>query len=63
MLKNFVRKSKDYQFRSGIKHVPAGIEQYQSMKDKPVFIITTDGSFYQLDTFSFPELKRLDCKV
>ncbi len=63
MLKNFVRKSRDYQFRNGIKHVPAGIEQYQSMEDTPVFIITTDGSFYQLDTFSSPELKRLDCKV
>jgi hypothetical protein len=63
MLKNFVRKSRDYQFRIGIKHVPAGIEQYQSMEDTPVFIITTDGSFYQLDKFSSPELKRLDCKV
>lgn len=63
MLKSFVRKSRDYQFRSGIKHVPAGIKQYQSMEDTPVFIITTDGSFYQLDTFSSPELKRLDCKV
>lgn len=63
MLKNFVRKRRDYQFRNGIKKVPAGIEQYQSMEDTPVFIITTDGSFYQLDTFPPPELKRLDCKV
>ena len=63
MLKNVVRKSRDYQFRSRTINVPAGIEQYQSMEDTPVFIITTDGSFYQLDTFSSPELKRLDCKV
>ena len=63
MLKNFVRKRRDYQFRSGIKNVPAGIEQYQSMEDTPVFIITTEGSYYQLDTFRPPELKRLDCKV
>jgi hypothetical protein len=63
MLKNVVRKSRDYQFRSRTINVPAVIEQYQSMEDTPVFIITTDGSFYQLDTFSSPELKRLDCKV
>ena len=63
MLKNFVRKSRDYQFHCGIKQVPPGIKQYQSMEDTPVFIITTDGSFYLLDTSSSPELKRLDCKV
>ena len=63
MLKNVVRKSRDYQFRSRTINVPAVIEQYQSMEDTPVFIITTDGSFYQLDKFSSPELKRLDCKV
>ncbi|MBT3620937.1 MAG: hypothetical protein HN523_10980 [Porticoccaceae bacterium] len=63
MLKNFVRKRRDYQFRNGIKKVPVGVEQYQSMEDTPVFIITTEGSYYQLDTFRPPELKRLDCKV
>jgi len=63
MLKNHFKKSRDYQFRSGIEHVPAGIKQYKSMGDTPVFIITTDGSFYRLHTFSSLQLKRLDCTV
>ncbi len=63
MSKNANRKYRDTRRRTELKRVPEGIEQYQSMIDTPVFIITVDGSFYQLDKFSSPQLKRLDCRV
>jgi|TARA_B100000787_G_scaffold84110_1_gene61909 hypothetical protein len=63
MSKNVNGKYRDSRCHAEVKRVSAGIEQYQSMIDTPVFIIAIDGSFYQLDKFSSPQLKRLDCRV
>ena len=56
-------KYRDSRSRTELQQVPAGIVQYQSMIDKPVFIVAIDGSFYQLDKYFSPQLPRLDCRV
>lgn len=63
MPKDLDRKNRGNRFSTKVNYVPLGIGRYQSMADKPVFIVTIDGTFYQLDNVCYPQLKRLDCKV